>query len=278
MLTVHLSEVPGLPGLLLLVLAVTAVIAVRYGVIAGGALLIISQRSQRLANRRIQPQPFTRAQLLRELLYSLSTSVIFASAIILVFGLNQKQQFTQIYPTIESHGWLWFWMSIPTAIALHDFYFYWAHRAMHLPGVYERVHKVHHLSTNPSPLAALAFHPTEAVVEIAGFLLIATFLPMHPTAILIWAMIAQVTNAMGHLGYELFPKNFAASPAGQILNTATSHNQHHRTFAYNFGLYSVVWDRLFGTLHPNYGALFKRVTGSPPGTPQILEPNSRTET
>jgi sterol desaturase/sphingolipid hydroxylase (fatty acid hydroxylase superfamily) len=46
------------------------------------------------------------------------------------------------------------------------------------------------------------------------------------------------------------------------MNTATSHNQHHRTFSYNYGLYTLFWDRLFGTLHPRYSETFDTATRS----------------
>jgi sterol desaturase/sphingolipid hydroxylase (fatty acid hydroxylase superfamily) len=146
------------------------------------------------------------------------------------------------------------------AILLHDFYFYWMHLFMHLPGVYERVHKVHHLSTNPSPLAAFAFHPLEAVIEALAIWVIALIIPIHPVALIAVGLYSIATNVMGPSGYELLPRGLAQHPVFGWLNTATSHNQHHRTFNYNFGLYTLLWDRLFGTLHPHYVGLYQRTT------------------
>ncbi|MGL1488967.1 sterol desaturase family protein, partial [Vibrio parahaemolyticus] len=37
---------------------------------------------------------------------------------------------------------------------------------MHNKRIFKYVHLVHHHSTNPSPWAAYAFHPLEAVVEV----------------------------------------------------------------------------------------------------------------
>ena len=64
-------------------------------------------------------------------------------------------------------------------ILLHDTYFYWAHRAMHHPKIYRHVHLVHHLSQNPSPWAAFAFHPFEAVIE-AGIVVSLPFFSFSP--------------------------------------------------------------------------------------------------
>ena len=38
------------------------------------------------------------------------------------------------------------------------------------------------------------------------------------------------------------------------MNSATAHNLHHRAFRSNFGLYTLIWDRLFGTIDPRYDA------------------------
>jgi sterol desaturase/sphingolipid hydroxylase (fatty acid hydroxylase superfamily) len=131
---------------------------------------------------------------------------------------------------------------------------------MHLPSVYQRVHKVHHLSTNPSPLAAMAFHPLEALIEAGVFIVLTMLLPIHVGVLTIWALYMFATNVMGHLGYELLPRGLATHPLFGYFNTATAHNQHHRTFRSNYGLYTTIWDRLMGTLHPGYFELYDRTT------------------
>ncbi|MEP6859607.1 MAG: sterol desaturase family protein [Deltaproteobacteria bacterium] len=42
---------------------------------------------------------------------------------------------------------------------------YWTYRAMHHPWLFRRVHRIHHLPHNPSPWAAYAFAPGEALVH-----------------------------------------------------------------------------------------------------------------
>lgn len=235
-------------------------LAARYVVFAGGALAFVSVFAKPLAARRIQPIGFTRGQLLREAGYSGLTMLIFGLVFFAVFYANRAFGWFQIYSDIAQRGWSWFWVSIPAAVFVHDFYFYWAHRFMHLPWVYANVHRVHHLSTNPSPLAAFAFHPIEAMIEAFALVIVVVLLPLHPFALVGFSFYMVATNVMGHLGYELLPGGLAKSRWLGWLNTATSHNQHHRTFGHNFGLYSLVWDRLFGTLHPGYEALYGRVT------------------
>ena len=247
-------------GPLLVGLAIALVALGRYLIFAGGALGIITLFRRPLRFRQIQKIPFTSTQMTREFLYSLSSFIVFASVGLAGFRLNETVGFFAIYKVPDQYGWVWFALSVPVALLVHDFYFYWAHRFMHQPGIFERVHRIHHLSTNPSPLAAFAFHPLEAVIEALGFILILTVVPMHPLAFLIVSTLMITINVIGHLGYELYPSGLQASAFGKFLNTATGHNQHHRAFSFNYGLYPLVWDRLFKTTHPHYEATFDALT------------------
>jgi sterol desaturase/sphingolipid hydroxylase (fatty acid hydroxylase superfamily) len=241
-------------------IVIAGLIGLRYLIFAGGALWLVHAFRKPLAGRRIQPVPFTRKQLRREAGYSALSIIVFTLVLGGVFFLNTKHRFLQTYAHIGDYGPVWFAASIPLSILVHDFYFYWAHRCMHLPSVFERVHKVHHLSTNPSPLAAFAFHPIEAVVESLALVIISAIIPIHPLALGLVGLYSIATNVLGHLGYEFFPARFASHPVFGWLNTATSHNQHHRSFRYNYGLYTLIWDRVFGTVHPDYSGLFARTT------------------
>jgi lathosterol oxidase len=52
-----------------------------------------------------------------------------------------------------------------------------------------------------------------------------------------------VYNVYGHLGFEILPR-----PLRRWLNTSSAHNLHHKKFTGNYGLYTLFWDRLMGTL------------------------------
>ena len=52
------------------------------------------------------------------------------------------------------------------------------------------------------------------------------------------------------------PRFIGKSPVGLLMNKSAYHNQHHRTYRYNYGLYTVIWDRLFGTFHPKAEQLY----------------------
>ena len=129
------------------------------------------------------------------------------------------------------------------------------------PRLFRRLHRTHHLSTNPTPWAAYSFGTAEAFVQAGiGPLLVFT-IPMHAAAFLIFMTWQIVFNVLGHCGYEIFPRWFLRTWAGRLLNTPTHHALHHEKVRGNYGLYFNVWDRLAGTNHPDYEPRFERATG-----------------
>lgn len=231
--------------------------SLRYLVLGGGAFLIFWKwKKHRFQNRRIQERFPPRKAIQTEMRYSASTLVIFAVVGALVFWMR-KSGLTRMYSDIAEHGWLYFALSIPLMIVIHDFYFYVGHRWMHRPAVFKRVHRVHHLSTNPSPMASYSFHPTEAVIEAGIFPLLIVLMPVHDLAAVIFVFFTAVMNVLGHLGYEIYPEHFVRSPWLGWNNTSTHHNMHHRHFNCNYGLYFNWWDRIFGTNHPEYRSRYE---------------------
>src|SRR3990167_8043746 len=152
MLAHFLQNVDSDYQLVFALLALPVFIFLRYAVFAGGALAMISMLKRRLLPRRLQPVSFTRQQFLREAGYSALTAIIFALVGIAAYLANNAYGIFRFYGDIGEYGWLWFVASVPAGLLIHDFYFYWMHRFIHLPGIYSRVHAVHHRSTNPSPL------------------------------------------------------------------------------------------------------------------------------
>jgi sterol desaturase/sphingolipid hydroxylase (fatty acid hydroxylase superfamily) len=156
------------------------------------------------------------------------------------------------FGSLSDGGWLYWIVSVLIMILVHDAYFYWTHRAMHHRRLYRYVHLVHHKSTNPTPLAAFAFHPIEAFVEAGIFYVIVFTIPAHHSAFIAFFFFMMFFNVYGHLGYELYPKGWTRHPFGKWLNTSVNHNMHHHHFNGNYGLYFTWWDRWMGTTHPDY--------------------------
>ncbi|MEL7003932.1 MAG: sterol desaturase family protein [Bacteroidota bacterium] len=194
----------------------------------------------------------------REVVYSLITILIFVGIALIVFA-TPLSGFNLRYHSIDDYGWGYWFLSIILMIILHDTYFYWTHRAMHHKSLFKYFHLVHHKSTNPSPWASYAFHPLEGVVEAAVIFPIVFLIPFHTSAIAVFLLFMMTYNVYGHLGYELYPKGFNKHPIGKWLNTSVNHNQHHKFFTGNYGLYFLFWDRIMGTIRDDYDADFLAV-------------------
>jgi sterol desaturase/sphingolipid hydroxylase (fatty acid hydroxylase superfamily) len=199
----------------------------------------------------------------REILYSVTTMIIFALVSSIVFTHPRIRPYTTMYTDINQFGWVYYFAAFPIMLFIHDTYFYWCHRLMHHKKIFNYVHLVHHQSTNPSPWAAYAFHPLEAFIEI-GILFVFVFtIPIHKTHLLIFFLFMIVYNVYGHLGYELYPKGFGKHWFGRWINTSVNHNQHHQYFKGNYGLYFLFWDRILGTIREDYEERFDEVKQRP---------------
>lgn len=236
------------------------IIGSRYMILATLAFLlfyIILRRS--IAGKKIQQRFPHLADYAREIGFSILTIFIMAFIPSLVLGNKDLARHTQFYTDIHQHSLLWFIIAFPIMAIVHDTYFYWMHRLMHHPGLFKIVHLVHHKSTNPSPFAAYAFHPLEAIVEAGIFLVFVFIMPVHLYHLLFFFLFMIIYNIYGHLGWELYPKGFSKHRVGKWINTSVNHNMHHQYFKGNYGLYFLFWDRLMGTIRPDYDERFEEV-------------------
>ncbi len=239
-------------------------IGTRYFLVALVAFLLFYVLfRQKFFYKKIQTKFPKTIDYLREGGYSLSTIIIF-SLIVMVLNSSYIGPFTTRYKEIDAFGWVYYFSAFPIMFVMHDLYFYMVHRIMHNPTLFKYVHLVHHQSTNPSPWAAYAFHPLEAVVE-QGIVIIFYFtIPIHISHLAIFFLFSIIYNVYGHLGYELYPKGFNKTIVGRWINTSTNHNQHHQYFKGNYGLYTLVWDRLFKTIRSDYDMRFEDATTRAP--------------
>lgn len=233
-------------------------ISLRYLLIAGGTYLVfyVLFKSQ-FFRQKIQQISPKKKQIVSEVLYSVQTTVIFSTLFFLVIFILKP--YTNLYEDIDDFGIVYSLFTIPVMFLIHDTYFYWMHRAIHHPRLFRRIHFVHHQSTNPTPLAAYSFHFSESILEGLIIPIIAFTLPVHPSAFIFFLFGQFIINVYGHLGFELFPLGFQRTWVGKWINTSVAHNQHHKHFKGNYGLYFLFWDRWMGTLRSDYDAVFDEV-------------------
>lgn len=233
---------------------------VRYTLIAGIAFSIwyVWKRPERML-RKIQPRLPKLSDYQREVLYSFGTAVVFMLVTLLIYQTGFKK-YTLGYRNWSDYGTAYGIFSFVALVFFHDAYFYWTHRAMHHPKLFKIMHLVHHKSTNPSPWAAYAFHPLEAIVEAGVIPLAILFIPLHIYTIMAFLLFMIVYNVYGHLGWELFPAHSNRHPVLRWFNTSVSHNQHHQFFTGNYGLYFRFWDEWMHTTRADYDRQFDRIT------------------
>ena len=212
--------------------------------------------ARRFAALRIQnPGKLDRAQVLREVRWTLLTMVVSSSIPVLLAPLVQSG-FAKLAPTTE--GWA-AWELIGLfggLLVLNDAWFYVVHRLLHASWLFKHVHSVHHRSIDVSPFTAYSFHPLEGLLLTAWVIPAVLLLPIPLPVLGALQLVGLFNNVNAHLGYELQPRWFVRIPPFSWLTSSTFHNLHHAHVTGNYGLMLRVWDRLFGTQRPEYEARF----------------------
>lgn len=139
---------------------------------------------------------------------------------------------------------IWFallWLLVPL---LHEFHFYCVHRLIHIPWLYRRVHYLHHRNINPGPWSGLSMHPIEHLLYFSG-VLIYFVVPAHPLHFLNVGMLAGLSPAQGHTGFD----RIATGEDKSVDVSYYAHYLHHRYFEVNYADGTIPIDKWFGTFH-----------------------------
>jgi len=239
-------------------LSLVAMDSLRYLLVAGAAFAIFWKWGRERFRDRLIYGVYPQARKLwHDVRWSMSTVLVFSLSGVLTW-YGARAGVIRQYDRIAEHGWAWFAFTIGLLIVLQDAYFYWAHRAMHHQRLYRAFHRVHHMSTNPSPWTAYAFSPLEAAVHAAFVPFVWLVVPIHEIAVFVFLLFMIVRNVLGHLGMELYRPGFAKSRLLGWQTTTTHHAMHHKYFTGNYGLYFTFWDNLMKTTHPLYDETFER--------------------
>lgn len=231
----------------------------RYAIVASlvaGLVWLLKQTSWR--SRQIQARTATSADITREITASARTVLVYiVVSIFVIWGIRHGvlREMRGSFGLAGNLGML-------AAIILgHDAYFYWSHRAMHHPRLFKRFHRFHHRTITPTAWAAYSFAVPEAFVMAVFMPLWQYFVPTPGVVIFSFLIVMIVRNCMGHAGLELHARGWASHPVLKWISTTTHHDLHHAgSFNHNFGFYFTFWDKLMGTEHPDYVAVYDRVT------------------
>ena len=243
-------------GFMLLMFVVSLI---RYGIFTGTIhyLCAVLMRD-RWARYRVQRPFVSREKMRKEIKWSLIASLIFGFMETLMVVCNYFG-LTSLYANISDMGWGYFFGSIFLMVCIHDTYFYWTHRLLHWKPLFKRIHRVHHESTSTTAFTAYSFHPVEAAVTFAVIPLISFIMPVHWLSLAIFMAIMSGWSVIQHNSYEFWPRWVVKNKFLNIPCTPTHHNVHHKRVHKNLSLYFTFWDRLLGTMDPEYEAIFDKV-------------------
>jgi len=144
-----------------------------------------------------------------------------------------------------------------------DLCMYLFHRAAHLPLFYPIAHRTHHQYESPRPMSLFVLNPLEVIGFGTLWLIVVALYTSSIEGILVYLTLNLLFGMVGHLGVEPAPAAWVRTPVLRYISTSTFHAEHHGTVHYNYGFYLIVWDRLFGTLSPEYAADFDRTHQTP---------------
>ncbi len=233
-----------------------AIILMRYFVVSAAfyfaTTLVFKKRWQK---RRLHHEIISRKQIVTEIGWSMLSCLIFAGAGTLGRTL-WAQGYTKVYLDVSTYGWIYFFASLPLLLFVHDTYFYFTHRLMHLPRLFRVIHKAHHESRHPSPFSSFSFHPIEAVIEALILPILVTVIPTHPAILLAFLTIMSIFGVVNHTGYEIYSQAFVSNRWLRHWLTTTHHEMHHSHYRTNYSLYFTFWDRWLNTEHPDYETTF----------------------
>ena len=195
----------------------------------------------------------------KEIRLSFIASGIFAfgALALLIFW---KEGIIKIYEDPGQYGYWYLPVSLFAVMFIHETYYYWLHRWMHKPGIYQYVHKGHHDSKVTSAWTSFAFDPIESFLQAVFLPIVLLFIPLHVAVVALLLMIMTISATINHLDIEIYPKGFNRNPIGKWFIGATHHGLHHTEFITNYGLYFTFWDKWMNTESKKYDALFDELT------------------
>jgi sterol desaturase/sphingolipid hydroxylase (fatty acid hydroxylase superfamily) len=154
------------------------------------------------------------------------------------------------------------WLDFGVLIVLMDLGMYVLHRVAHLPWFY-RIHRLHHEYDRPWALTLFVVHPLETLGFGLLWLVVVVLYSSSWLGLCLYMGANLAAGTLGHLGVEPFPAWWSRVPLLRQVGTSTFHAQHHQDGHFNFGFYTLLWDRLFGTLFPAYDEKFGATASTP---------------
>jgi sterol desaturase/sphingolipid hydroxylase (fatty acid hydroxylase superfamily) len=147
---------------------------------------------------------------------------------------------------------VWAWLDVLILLLVMDGAMYLLHRVAHHPWVFPLMHQLHHDYDRPRPLTLFILNPVENLSFGLLWLAVICVYPASWAGMSVYLVLNVLFGTVGHLGVEPLPRWWARTPVLRYLAGSTFHARHHQGLGCNFGFYTLIWDRLFGTLRWDY--------------------------
>lgn len=210
-------------------------------------------------NRLLSISKLRSRQIRREIRSSAISAAIFTMLGMGVIILWQ-QGHTAIYTNFDAYPVWYSVLSVFLVLIIQDTFYYWLHRWMHIPPFYRWIHKEHHMSLQTSAFTSFSFHPLESLLQAIVLPVLVLWLPLHIWVILAILLFMTIAATINHGGVEIYSTKWARHPLAKWLIGAAHHDDHHKKFNYNYGLYFTFWDTWMGTETPYFKERFEKLT------------------
>jgi lathosterol oxidase len=155
---------------------------------------------------------------------------------------------SKVYFDVAEHGVPYLFCSAALQLVITELLVYWAHRLLHRPSLYKRLHIYHHQFRTPSPWASMAFHPLDSFAQALPHHLCAFLFPVHIGVYFFAIMFLQVWSTLIH--------ERVSWTRSAVLNSTAHHTAHHKLNGYNYGQFFTLCDRIFGTYKSPLGLVY----------------------
>jgi lathosterol oxidase len=194
------------------------------------------------------PPPLSREEIV------LAVLCVFANTLVTVAGY---WLWRRGFITIRRDTGLRACLDVAVLVMAMDFGMYLTHRLAHWEPLFRFLHAPHHRYDHPRPLNLFVLHPCEVLGFGSLWLIVMWLYPASWLGTSVYLTLNLLFGLTGHLGVEPFPRAWPRWWLLRHVGTSTFHAGHHVRQQYNFGFHTLLWDRLFGTLDPDYARRFE---------------------
>ncbi|HTF82307.1 MAG TPA: sterol desaturase family protein, partial [Cytophagales bacterium] len=141
----------------------------------------------------------------------------------------------------------WIIIDFCLLVIIMDLLMYIFHYLIHKLKFVHRIHDLHHLYTCPTPVSLYVLHPVEVLGFGALWLSLLTSMHFSLYAVVLYLIFNVLMGILGHMQVSILPETFRHHMVLRWLATTRFHRGHHSYSQSNYGFYTSIWDRLFGT-------------------------------